>query len=273
MDTNNLEVFYISDRTGITSETFGRSLLTQFPDHAVHYYSLTYIDTAEKIDAVIRRIETAVDSGRRVVAFSTLSNAEHRRQLTSARFPVIDLFEHCLPALQQILDEQTSPVIGQTHGMGDQDRYLARIDAVNYTLNVDDGLRTRDYQQADIILAGVSRSGKTPTCLYLAMQFGIRAANYPLVDEDLDSGQLPDPLKQWKNKVYGLVIEPETLQRIRQARRPDSQYASIEQCRKEVRVVDSLFHQENIPVIESSTMSIEELATTIMQKAGLQRQF
>jgi regulator of PEP synthase PpsR (kinase-PPPase family) len=165
------------------------------------------------------------------------------------------------------------PVIGQTHGMGNQDSYLARIDAVNYTLNVDDGLRTRDYEQADIILAGVSRSGKTPTCLYLAMQFGIRAANYPLVEEDLENAELPATLKPWKAKLYGLAIDLETLHRIRQARRPDSRYASLEQCRKEVRAAESLFRVAQVPVIESSSMSIEELATTILQQAGLQRKY
>ena len=272
-ETRTLEVFFISDRTGITAESFGRSLMTQFAEDRIHYNTLPYIDTEEKMSAVINRVDSAVKSGRRVIAFSTISNAKLRQRLGACDFFVLDLFSACLPALQTALDLKSSPAIGQTHGMGNQSRYMARMDAVNFTLNVDDGLRTRDYEEADIILAGVSRSGKTPTCLYLAMQFGIRAANYPLLGDELENGSLPVALKTWKSRVFGLQIDPLTLQRIRQARRPDSTYASAEQCRREVRLIDAMFKQEGIPVIESSSMSVEELATTLMQKAGLHRQF
>ena len=234
---------------------------------------LPYIDTDERISAVIQQVHDTKNDNRQVIVFSTLASKEHRQRLINEDFFVLDLFATCLPALQSAMQRHSSPAIGQTHGMGDQNQYLARMDAVNFTLNVDDGLRTKDYEQADLILAGVSRSGKTPTCLYLAMQFGIRAANYPLVEEDLDKGRLPDALKSWKKKLYGLVIDPVSLQKIRQSRMPDSRYASIEQCRKEIRQADTLYRQEMIPVVESSSMSVEELATTLMQKAGMQRQF
>ena len=269
----NLEVFFVSDRTGITAEALGRSLLTQFNKGVCRYTVLPYIDTEEKLSARIEQIKAVKNTDRQIIVFSTLSDKNLCQRLMTEDFFVLDLFATCLPPLQSAMHQHSSPAIGQTHGMGDQNQYLARMDSVNFTLNVDDGLRTKDYQDADIILAGVSRSGKTPTCLYLAMQFGIRAANYPLVDEDLEKGRLPDALRPWKAKLYGLAIDPDSLQKIRQSRMPDSRYASIEQCRKEIKLVESLYLQENITVVESSSMSVEELATTLMQKAGLRRQY
>lgn len=269
----NLEVFFVSDRTGITAEALGRSLLTQFNKGDCRYTVLPYIDTEEKLTALIQQIQAVKNDNRQIIVFSTLSDKTHRQRLVNQDFFVLDLFSTCLPPLQVAMKQHSSPAIGQTHGMGNQNQYLARMDAVNFTLNVDDGLHTRDYEHVDIILAGVSRSGKTPTCLYLAMQFGIRAANYPLVDEDLEKGRLPDALKPWKAKLYGLAIDPISLQKIRQSRMPDSRYASMEQCRKEIRLVGNLYRQENITVIESSSMSVEELSATLMQKAGLRRQF
>ena len=269
----SLEVFFVSDRTAITAEALGRSLLTQFNQDDCRFTMLPYIDTEEKIADTIIRLQAAKNETHQVIVFSTLASKPLRKQLQKGDFFVLDLFSTCLPPLQAAMHRHSSPKIGQTHGMGDHSHYLARMDAVNFTLNVDDGLHPKDYEETDIILAGVSRSGKTPTCLYLAMQFGIRAANYPLVDEDLEKGRLPAVLKSWKRKLYGLAIDPISLQKIRQSRMPDSRYASIEQCRKEVQLVDTLFRQERITVIESSSMSVEELATTLMQKAGLQRQF
>lgn len=269
----NLEVFYVSDRTGITAEALGRSLLTQFNKGDCRYTVLPYIDTDEKLSALIQQILAVKNDDRQIIVFSTLSDEAMRQRLSNEDFFVLDLFSTCLPSLQDAMKQHSSPVIGQTHGMGNQEQYLARMDAVNFTLNVDDGLRTKDYAHADIILTGVSRSGKTPTCLYMAMQFGIRAANYPFVDEDLEKGRLPDALKAWKAKLYGLAIDPTTLQKIRQSRLPDSRYASIEQCRKEIKLVSNLYRQENITVVESSSMSVEELATTLMQKANLRRKF
>lgn len=270
---SSLEVFFVSDRTGITAEALGRSLLTQFDEDSRNYTVLPYIDTAEKIAAVIKQINAVKKNDGHVIVFSSLSNENHRQQLINNDFFVLDLFATCLPPLQSALQQQSSPAIGQTHGIRDHAQYLTRMEAVNFALNVDDGLQTKNYQQAEIILVGVSRSGKTPTCLYLAMQFGIRAANYPLLDEDLESGHLPTVLKPWKNKLYGLVIDPDSLHRIRQARLPDSRYASLEQCRKEIKLLQNMYRQEQVTVVESSNMSVEELATSLMHKAGLRRQF
>ena len=156
--------------------------------------------------------------------------------------------------------------------MGDQTQYLARMDAVNYALNVDDGLRTKDYEQADIILTGVSRSGKTPTCLYMALHYGVRAANYPITEDDMDKGRLPDALMPHKDRWFGLTITPERLQRIRSERKPNSRYASLAQCQTEARWAESLFRRHRVPQIDSTTMSIEEIAVSILHKFGLERE-
>jgi hypothetical protein len=265
-------IFFISDRTGITAETLGRSLLSQFRDHEYKYTSLPFVDTDSKLDKAMEKIRQSMDSnGLLPVIFSTLTNPEHRQRLAEEDYFVFDFFGAFLSPLQDALQQTASPIAGQMHGMTNLNQYLSRMDAVAFTLNVDDGLRTHDYEQADIILLGVSRSGKTPTCLYLAMQFGIKAANYPLVEDDLEYPRLPQALLPHRDKLYGLYIDPATLHRIRQARRPDSRYASIDQCRREVKQVELMYRQENIPTLDSSSMSVEELATSLLYRADLHR--
>lgn len=267
-------IFFLSDRTGITAETLGRSLLTQFRDHEYRYTSLPFVNSDERLDQAIETIRRSTnDNGLRPLVFSTLTQPEHRQRLLEQDFFVFDFFATFLAPLQEALQQTAQPIAGQAHGIADLNRYLSRMDAVTFTLNVDDGLRTRDYDNADIILTGVSRSGKTPTCLYLAMQFGIRAANYPLTEDDLEQPRLPKALQPHRDKIYGLSIDPATLHRIRQARRPDSRYASLEQCRREVRQVEQMYKQERIQTLDSSGMSVEELATSLMFKAGLRRKY
>ena len=267
-------IYFLSDRTGISAETLGRSLLSQFPDHEYHFTSLPFVDSENRLEQAIADIQKTTErSGLRPVIFSTLTNPALRQRLLAEDFFVFDFFATYLAPLQDALHQKASPIAGQMHGIVDLGSYLDRMDAVNFTLNVDDGLRTKEYEHADIILLGVSRSGKTPTCLYLAMQFGIRAANYPLIDEDLEYPRLPDQLGDYRDKLYGLSIDPASLHRIRQARRPDSRYASIEQCRREVKQVDLMYKQEGIPRLDSSSMSVEELATSVLFKAKLHRQF
>lgn len=274
IDQSFHNIFFLSDRTGISVEAIGRSLLSQFRDHAYHFTSLPFVDTDSRLDEAIETIrQSRENSGLRPVVFSTLTDPKLRKRLTGEDYFVFDFFATYLSPLQVALHQKASPIAGQVHGMADLGRYLKRMDALNFTLNVDDGLRTRDYEDADIILIGLSRSGKTPTCLYLAMQFSIRAANYPLVEEDLEYPRLPDALQAHRNKLYGLSIDPASLHRIRQARRPDSHYASIEQCRREVQQVELIYRQENIPSLDSSSMSVEELATSLLYKAKLHREF
>lgn len=265
-------VFYLSDRTGITAEMLGHSLLTQFEGVEFEQKILPFIDSVEKAQEAVEQINRAAESdGAPPLVFSTLLNDEIREVMLASKGKLIDFFETYINPLEQELGIQSAHAVGRSHGMGVYATYKARIDAVNFALNNDDGMTTRHYPNADVILLGVSRSGKTPTCLYLALQYGILAANYPITEEDLESPGLPSLLEPYRKKLYGLSIDPLRLQQIRHERRPDSRYASQKQCRYEVDMVEALFRRENIPFLDTSSVSIEEIATTILHQAGMER--
>ncbi|RCX24807.1 hypothetical protein DFQ59_11526 [Thioalbus denitrificans] len=266
-------VFFISDRTGITSETLGHSLLTQFENIEFNLVRLPYLDTPEKARKLVRLIEDAhAHEGQRPIVFSTLLDDEIRVIVSRSQALMLDFFDTFIGPLEQELGVESTHKVGRSHGVGDFAIYNARIEAVNYALAHDDGVSTQHYGAADIILLGVSRSGKTPTCLYLALQFGVRAANYPLTEEDLDRDALPSVLIPYKKKLFGLLIDARRLQQIREQRRPNSRYASPQQCRDEVRRIQQMFRSERMPFIDTTNRSIEEIATTVMAETGIQRQ-
>jgi regulator of PEP synthase PpsR (kinase-PPPase family) len=159
--------------------------------------------------------------------------------------------------------------MGRSHVIADQERYNRRIEAINYTLAHDDGQMNKGLNEADVILVGVSRSGKTPTSLYLAMQFGIKAANYPLIPEDFDRGELPEVLQTMRHKLFGLSIAPERLSQIRNERRPGSRYASISNCTQEIAAAENMMRREGIKWLSSTTRSIEEISATILAELKL----
>lgn len=265
-------VFIISDGTGITAESLANSLLSQFENIEFEKQTLPYLDSLEKAEALITRIDGYFEeTGIKPLVFMTLVDPKINAYIKKSKAKVFDLFNTFLAPLEQELDSKSSYTVGRTHGVADIKMYNHRIEAVNYTLAHDDGIKTRDYDQADIILIGVSRCGKTPSCLYMALQFGILAANYPFTDEDLSDFRLPESLRPYKNKLFGLTIDAQRLQHIRTERRPDSQYASAEQCRREIAEVEAMYQQENIPYINSTRYSIEEIATKIMTAAGIKR--
>lgn len=265
-------VFFLSDRTGITAETLGHSLLTQFEDIEFRQSIVPFLDTVEKAHHTVARINRAAqEDGLKPLIFSTLLDDEIRAIIATSEGMVHDFFETFIDPLEKELGMHSAHAIGRSHGMGVYSDYKERIDAVNFALGNDDGSTMKDYPQADVILIGVSRTGKTPTCLYLALQYGIHAANYPIIEEDLESAHLPKILHEHKDKLFGLTIAPERLQQIRSERRPDSRYASLQQCRYEVRAVEAMYRAMNIPFLDTSAVSIEEIATTIIMHAGLER--
>lgn len=262
--------FFVSDRTGITAENLGQSLLSQFDGVLFERITLPFVDTVDKALAARERIEAAARSdGQRPLVFSTLIMPDVRDALATSSALFLDLFEMFIAPLETELDVAPSHAVGKSHGIGAD--YTARIDAVNYALQHDDGGITSNLSRADIILVGVSRCGKTPTSLYLAMQFGIYAANYPLVPEDFDEDELPQSLKSLRGKLYGLTIAAERLHRIRAERAPDSRYASLENCLRETRQAEGLMARFGIPMLDVTSMSIEEIATTLLQQTGLKR--
>ena len=265
-------VFIISDGTGITAESLADSLMTQFENIEFDRQTIPYLDTIEKASALLTRVNQSYEeTGIKPLIFMTMINADISNYIKQSKACVFDLFSTFLAPLEHELHTKSSYTVGRTHGVADVESYNHRIEAVDYTLAHDDGIKTRDYDKADIILIGVSRCGKTPSCLYMALQFGILAANYPFTDDDLTNFSLPDSLKPYKKKLFGLTIDPERLQHIRNERRPNSQYASSEQCRLEATEVEAMYQQENIPFINSTRFSIEEIATKIMTSAGLKR--
>jgi hypothetical protein len=264
--------FFVSDRTGITAEMLGHSLLTQFDEVPFNEVTLPFVDSVDKAHEAVRRInEQALHDGTRPIVISTLARTEIAQVVGTASALFLDCFQIFISPLERELGKSASHVIGRTHNVSDFVNYHHRIESINYTLSHDDGLSSRELGDADVILIGVSRSGKTPTCLYLAMQFGIRAANYPLIPEDFENSQLPGQLQPLRPKLYGLTIRPERLHRIRTERRPGSKYATLANCEFEVREAEALMRQEGIPYLDATSKSVEELATTILQEAKLVR--
>lgn len=264
-------VFFVSDQTGVTAETMGHSLLTQFDDLEIRGVTLPFVSTLDKAEEAVRRIDAAgVESGQRPIVFSTLVQDDLREVLRRSNALFLDFFEAFVGPMEQELGTRSTHRSGRAHGIADAVHYAARIDATNYALANDDGSQ-RDYSRADVILVGVSRSGKTPTCLYLAMQYGIFAANYPLTDDDLESNRLPPGLQAHRSKLFGLRIAPSRLQQIRQERRPNSRYSSPQQVQFETRAADGIFQRHGIPFIDTTECSIEEISARILDATGIER--
>ncbi len=267
----NRSVFFISDGTGITAETMGNSLLAHFPDYHFHMVRMPFIDTQEKAKHALERIvATHIQEKIRPILVMTLVNAELRKIFENCGALCLDLFGTFISPLGLELGQEPAQAVGMARGASSQD-YRERVHAINFTLLHDDGLSENTLKEADLILVGVSRSGKTPTSLYLAMQFGIKTANCPLIPEDLERMRLPEGLTQYKSKLFGLTIAPERLQHIRQERRPDSHYASLENCKMEVKQAEQLMEKNGIRWLDSTTRSIEEMASAILQEAGLNK--
>ncbi len=265
-------VFFVSDGTAITAETLGHSLLTQFDGLIINQVRVPFVDSEEKVRKVLEAAQqAATDDEHLPVIFNTIVDGDLSAMLARANAHMIDLFGMFMEPLEQALGVQRSPSVGMAHGMHDIVSYEHRMEATNYALAHDDGVSIR-FDDAELILVGVSRSGKTPTCLYMALHYGVRAANYPLTDDDLGDGRLPAFLRKHKKKLYGLTITPERLVQIRETRRPGSRYASMKQCRNEVETAEALLQGEGIPIISTTHSSIEEIASRILNDLGLQKQ-
>ncbi len=264
--------YFVSDGTGITAEALGHSLLSQFESIEFEQITLPYINNIEKAHKALAEISANREAtGQRPIIIDTIVNQEIRNVFSECDGFMIDVFSTFLRPLEKELATDSTYTVGRAHSITDQTQYKTRINAVHFALDNDDGARTKHYNKADVILIGVSRSGKTPTCLYLALQFGICAANYPITEDDLDDLSLPKSLKPVKDKLFGLIIDAERLCAIRQERKPNSRYSSMQQCAQEVRGIKALFNKENIPFIDTSELSIEEISTRILADASLER--
>ncbi len=266
-------VYFVSDRTGITAEMLGNSLLTQFEDFEFRRVTIPFVDSDERVADAIRQVNETVDpEGRRpIVISSVVDEAMSARIRREANALTLDFFQVFISPLEAELNAKSSHAAGRSHGIADSHVYFARMDAINFTQSHDDGATTRDLAKAQVILVGVSRCGKTPTSLYLALQFGIRAANFPLTPDDFTDRRLPASVVPHRDKLFGLTIQPERLREIREERRPASKYSALDNCRYEVREAEAMMTREKIPTLDTTTKSIEEIATTILHRAKLER--
>ncbi len=262
--------FFVSDGTGITAETLGEALLAQFEGLEMEFVRMPYVDTEEKARAAVERIDAAAlrDAAPPLI-FDTVVDRHLRQILGTSRGNMFDIFATFLAPLEQALGKPSSFTVGGFHHT-QHHQYHQRIDAIHYAMANDDGASGSEYAKADVILVGVSRSGKTPSCVYLAMQFGVHAANYPITEDDLDRGRLPAALGPYQDRLFGLSIDPERLASIRHERKPDSRYASLRQCEDEVRQVEGLFRRHRIPFLNTTQMSVEEISTRVMMEKGIQ---
>jgi len=259
-------VFFVSDGTGITAETFGHSVLTQF-DLRFRQIRLPFVDNKEKAYDACKKInDVHAESGMKPIVFSTLVKAELANIVRLAQAMHMDLIQTFVEPLEKELGVKSTHTVGRSHNMSDTKAYRNRIEAINFSLAHDDGQSHKNLTEADVILVGVSRSGKTPTSLYLAMQYGIKAANYPLIPDDFERGKLPSALYAHKGKMFGLTIAPERLSEIRNERRPGSKYAALENCRYEVNEAEAMMKREGVRWLSSTAKSIEEISTTILQE-------
>ncbi|WP_392565371.1 pyruvate, water dikinase regulatory protein [Utexia brackfieldae] len=265
-------VFFISDGTGITAEAIGHSLLSQFDGIEIEMITRPYINSIAHAQAVVLQIDQAAEKdGLPPLIFETIVDHAVSQTLKMSQGFFLNVFSTFLGALETELKVKATGHVGKSHAISNN--YVDRIEAVNFALDNDDGARTQFYDHADIILVGVSRSGKTPSSLYMAMQYGIRAANYPITEEDLEYTKLPAPLKDYKNKLFGLTIDVDRLVEIRNERRANSRYASYAQCQFEIKETEALFQREHIPFVNSTRQSVEEIAAKIMATQNIQRRF
>ncbi|HEY0295769.1 MAG TPA: pyruvate, water dikinase regulatory protein [Bordetella sp.] len=265
-------VFIVSDSTGITAETFSHSVMAQFDEIDFQAIRMPFIDNLDKADEVVRRIDrTALETGLKPIVFSTLVDADIQSRVRQANGLFLDLFGTFVGQIEQSLGLKSSHAIGRSLMPVDSLKYQARIDAINFSLSHDDGQFINQLDKADVILVGVSRCGKTPTSLYLAMQYAVMAANFPLTPDDFERGTLPKTVAPYRDKLFGLSIDPDRLSQVRNERRPNSQYATLEQCRYEVAEAERMMRRESIAWMSTTTKSIEEIATTVMQEVKLGR--
>ena len=265
-------VFFVSDQTGITAEAMGNSLLSQFDGFEFRKTTIPFVDSTEAADRAIAQINACTaNDGKRAIVISSIVDEALSERIRTCDARVLDFFQTFIAPLEQELGAKSSHAAGRSHGLRDSTEYFTRIEAVNFTLAHDDGQSVKELGRAQVILVGVSRCGKTPTSLYLGLQCGIRCANYPLTPDDFERGALPDSIVRHRDRLFGLTISSDRLQAIRQERKPDSVYASAKQCRYEVAAAERMMETAGIPILNTSTKSIEELATTILMQRKIDR--
>ncbi|GAB3161864.1 pyruvate, water dikinase regulatory protein [Myceligenerans halotolerans] len=269
MSDGERAVYFVSDSTGITAETLGSALLANFPAIAFRRRTVPFVDTARGARSLVAEIDRAASEGRGPIVFTTVNATAVREELTRSRAVIIDLLGGHLVELEDALGTPSSAQPGQFHGVGDLERYFARMRAIEYAIEHDDGQSRRALHHADVVIIAPSRCGKTPTTMYLALQYGLLVANYPLTEEDFPADALPPAVAPYATRCFGLTTTPLRLSQVRHERRPRSQYASLAQCKLELRRAEDLYRRNRVPFLNSSTKSVEEMSAVILQSMKL----
>jgi [pyruvate, water dikinase]-phosphate phosphotransferase / [pyruvate, water dikinase] kinase len=264
-EPRTVPVFFLSDSTGISAETMGNALLIQFPDLRFERRLIPFISSVEEARKVVAILDRAAAGPVTPLAFSTTAVTEVREELHKSVCPLIDFFDMHMERVESILGAKGIRVAARLHGMGDVQRYNTRMQAVEFAIEHDDGQSMRALDKSDVILLAPSRCGKTPTTMYLALQHALFVANYPLVEEDFASADLPRPVRNLRDRCFGITTTPARLSQVRNERRPNSRYASLEQCSYELRQAEALYRRHRIPMTNSSAKSVEEMSTVILQ--------
>lgn len=265
-------VFYVSDSTAMTAKGLGKSLLAQFDNIAFIEYLRPYIDTEPKVLQLVNELKHAqVLDGQAPIIFASMMDETLMAALSSQVSGVIDILKPFMQQLELMMAEKSSRAVGRAHNASNVDVYKKRIEAIDFTLATDDGLQINNYDHADIILLGISRSGKTPTALYLTLNFGLKVANFPFTADDLPRFTLNPAHERNRFKLIGLMISPARLQSIRRERRPESKYADHLQIMLELDALNELFFREKIPFIDTTTRSVEEIAASIMSIVSIRK--
>lgn len=270
-DSNVIPVFFLSDSTGISAETMGNALLIQFPELRFERTLIPFISTVEQARDVVKQLDEAMEGPVPPLVFTTAAVDEVRMELMKSKAPIIDFFGLHLQRVEELLGARGLREARRLHGVGDVRRYNDRMAAIEFAIEHDDGLTSRGLERADVVLLAPSRCGKTPTAMYLALQHGLFVANYPLVDEDLETTDLPRPVRHLRDRCFGLLSTVSRLSRVRQERRPDSRYASEEQCRFELRRAVAMYETHSLPMIDTSAASVEEIAAVVIQTLARER--
>ena len=271
MNNSTITVFFVSDRTGITVETLANSLLTQFEGVEFIKNYEPFIDDAQKAYNLVKTINNIAENGIKPLVFSTQINSQARTIVAKSNCFFFDFFETFISKIENALGIESCHTAGRSHSLSYNKNYTRRMDSVNFTLNTDDGLGSKYYNQSDVIMLGVSRTGKTPSCLYMSLNYGVKASNYPLTEDDIQSHRLPLQLEEHKTKLFGLTIEPHRLSSIRDSRLSQSNYSSLKNCQKEVALAEEIFKHNKIPFIDTTRHSIEEVSSIIIKKLSLRR--
>jgi regulator of PEP synthase PpsR (kinase-PPPase family) len=265
VDDAPVPVYFVAESTGISAEAMGNALLVQFPGVRFERHRIPFITSIGDARKAVATLDAAMAGPRIPIVFATIADDTIRGVLATSRAPIIDFVDSHLGQLEDLLGMPGQHLAIRVHGVGDQQRYERRMQAVDYAIKHDDGEDIRDYSDADVILLAPSRCGKTPTTMYLALQHSLFVANYPLVPEDLESAELPGPVRHLRDRCFGIVTTPARLSQVRNERRPNSTYASLEQCQWELRRAELLFRANRIPTVNSSAKSVEEMSVVILQ--------